>query len=168
MSQVPTTATSELAWPILDVMPEELRHMEALDETAEDPKTVPQQQSAPRTTEEYWSLFESQIDDFAVAKTVVDFLEKSPEDLKLHQGLYLQACITLKRGAIAYNQAKEAAEQAKKTSEATDKALRLEMERMRDPYYKLEVTVKKVGSYLAKPHVLGTCLALAIVWIIKH
>jgi hypothetical protein len=121
-----------------------------------------------KTNEEHWISFEEQIDDFAVAKSVVDFLDENPEEKIKRQGLYLKACITLKRGAIAYQEAKKATEDAQKQAEASERALKLKKAQMQDPHYVIELAFKKLGSFLTKPEVLGVGLALSLLWIIKH
>ena len=130
--------------------------------------SVESKATSVKTNEEHWVSFEEQIDDFAVAKSVVDFLDENPEEKMARQGLYLKACITLKRGAIAYQEAKKATEEAQKQAEASERALKLKQAQMQDPHYVIEQGFKKVWSLLIKPEVLGVGLALSLLWIIKH
>lgn len=67
---------------------------------------------ALKSNTDYWAEFESHINEFAVAKTVVDYLDKDPEMKIQLNGLYVKACITIKRDQIKYAQEQEAAEGA--------------------------------------------------------
>lgn len=121
-----------------------------------------------KTNDEHWISFEEQIEEFAVAKSVIEFLDENPEEKMKRQGLYLKACITLKRGAIAFQEAKKATEEAQKQAEASERALKLRKEQMQDPHFVIEQAFKKLGTLLSKPQVLGVSLALALIWIVKH
>lgn len=70
----------------------------------------------PASEADLWIELQAQIDEFAVAKSICDFLETSPEDLKRHTALYVRAKVTLKRGQIAYAEAQRAVETARKSS----------------------------------------------------
>jgi len=146
-----------------DDLPDHLRVGPKPVESQPEKKTV-----SIKTNDEHWISFEEQIEDFAVAKSVVDFLDENPEEKMKRQGLYLKACITLKRGAIAYQEAKKATEEAQKQAEASERALKLRKEQMQDPHFVIEQSFKKLMSLVTKPEVLGVGLALALTWIIKH
>lgn len=156
----------QLVWPVLD-LPEELRQVEGADTDSHQLVTPLPATDLPSQVD-HWTTLEGQIEEYAVANTIVEYLEANPEELKSRLSLYLKARITIKRGAVAYTQAKEATELAQRQAEATEKALKQKRERMRDPYFWLEASVKKMGTILSKPQVLGVGLALALFWIIKH
>ena len=71
-------------------------------------------------TVDVWEYFAMNIDDFATAKTLVDYFAANPRHLDNGQvdtlGLYLRAGITLKRQQIAYAQAQATIEKARQTS----------------------------------------------------
>jgi hypothetical protein len=161
-----TKPSCQLAWPPLD-LPEELCRPDGADADSHHLVTPLPATDLPDDAD-HWKSFSAQIEEYAVANTIAEYLDANPEELKLRQGLYLQARITIKRGAVAYAQAKEATELAQRQAEATEMAAKLKQERMRDPYFWLEAAVKRVGAILSKPQVLGVGLALALFWIIKH
>ena len=161
-----SSQSCQLVWPTLDI-PKELRH--AYDAEADHhPLVTSLPASEVLTQEDHWTTLTKQIDEYAVANTIAEFLEANPDELKLRQGLYLQARITIKRGAVAYTQAKEATELAQRQAEATEKALKLKKERLRDPHFWFDAALSQIGTTLSKPQVLGVGLALALFWIIKH
>jgi hypothetical protein len=68
-------------------------------------------------TVEVWEYFAENIDDFAVAKVIVDHFEARPNDFRLDPerdlfGLFMRAKLTLKRRAIAYVTAQAALQRA--------------------------------------------------------
>jgi hypothetical protein len=69
-----------------------------------------------------WEYFVDHVDEFAVAKTIVDYFDAAPADLHNEKigidvfALYLRAKITLKRNAVAYAEGLEAIERAKLAS----------------------------------------------------
>lgn len=156
----------QLVWPVLD-LPEELRQADGTDANSHQLVTPLPATDLP-SEDDHWATLETQIEEYAVANIIAEYLEANTEELKLRLPLYLKARITIKRGAVAYTQAKEATELAQRQAEATEKAAKLKQERMRDPYFWVEASVKKTGTILSKPQVLGVGLALALFWIIKH
>ena len=64
-----------------------------------------------RSNQAHWLEFERAIDggDFAAAKTVIEYLDKYPQLQAQLCGLYVKACITIKREQILYAQTKDAA-----------------------------------------------------------
>jgi hypothetical protein len=68
-------------------------------------------------TVEVWEYFAENIDDFAVAKVIVDHFEARPNDLRLDPerdlfALFLRAKLTIKRRAIVYATAQAALQRA--------------------------------------------------------
>ena len=161
-----TNISCQLVWPVLD-LPEELRQADCTE--ADNHQLVtPLPATGLPSEEEHWTTLEAQIEEYAVANIIAEYLEANPEELKSRLSLYLKARITIKRGAVAFTQAKEATDVAQRQAEATEKALKLKRERMRDPYFWLVSVVKEVVTICSKPHVMGVGSALAIFWIIKH
>jgi hypothetical protein len=66
--------------------------------------------------EDRWAEIETGIDEFAVAKTVIEFLNANPEELKQRSGLYLRAMVTIKRNQVEYAQAQAASARKTNTS----------------------------------------------------
>lgn len=77
-----------------------------------------------RSNTAHWVEFEKQVEsgDFATAKTVVDFLDQDAQLKAALCGLYVKACITIKREQIKYAQTQDAAEKAAETASADEKA----------------------------------------------
>lgn len=69
-----------------------------------------------------WDYFVENIDEFAVAKSIVDYFDARPADLHNPRidvdvfGLYMRAKVTLKRSAISYAETHQAIERAKVAS----------------------------------------------------
>jgi hypothetical protein len=67
-------------------------------------------------TQNVWSYLIDNIDEFAVAKSIVDHADAFPEVLAQkdvdYRGLYLRAQVTLKRRQVAYAEAQAAIRQA--------------------------------------------------------
>lgn len=69
-----------------------------------------------------WDYFVENIDEFAVAKSIVDYFDARPADLHNPRvdvdvfGLYIRAKVTLKRSAISYAETHQAIERAKVAS----------------------------------------------------
>ena len=82
------------------------------------------------TEQDLWNEMVANIDDFAVAKSIVDFFDGASPDLQQqHTVLYLRAKVTIKRNQIAYAEANKAVENARKSSSSgllagIDQALR--------------------------------------------
>lgn len=70
--------------------------------------------------QDVWEYFAEHIDEFAVAKTICDHFDASPEGLRSKEidclGLYLRARVTMKRRQIAYADAMAAIEKAAESS----------------------------------------------------
>jgi hypothetical protein len=56
----------------------------------------------PTASPDLWAELESQLHDYAVAFTVKEFLDNNPEQMQEHHGLYLKACIAIKRSQIEF------------------------------------------------------------------
>lgn len=69
-----------------------------------------------------WEYFAENINEFAVAKSIVDYFDARPADLHNPQidvdvfGLYMRAKVTLKRNAISYVESQQTIERAKAAS----------------------------------------------------
>jgi hypothetical protein len=81
--------------------------------------TLPAQAAPPQ---DVWEYLAEHIDEFAVAKSIVDHFDAFPKDLQNKEvdalGLYLRARVTLKRQQVAYaemQKAMAAAEQASRS-----------------------------------------------------
>lgn len=72
--------------------------------------------AALKSNTEYWLHFESNIDDFATAKTLVDFLDAHPQMRFQVNGLYLKAQITIKRSQVVYAKERDAVQQVQVTA----------------------------------------------------
>lgn len=98
-------STSDVGdWPQIDAS--------ALSEAnaAADSFSVSTAKTGPKSNPDYWLDFEANVNDFAVAKSLVDFLSENKELQSEHIGLYLQAQIVIKRAQIVYAKRKEAEE----------------------------------------------------------
>ena len=107
----------------------------------------------PASEADLWIELQAQIDDFAVAKSISDFLEASPDDLKRHTALYVRAKVTLKRGQIAYAEAQKAVETARKSSSGVLAGLDRTLKR-------LDAAVTDV---MLSPMPFGTAILVAMV-----
>ena len=83
------------------------------------PSQVP---APPDEAIDVWQYFAENVDDFAVAKVIVDHFDANPKDLQCPAievdayGLYLRAKLTLKRQHIAYAEAQAALTKARENS----------------------------------------------------
>lgn len=77
-------------------------------------------QVEPSQGVDVWDYFAENIDQFAVAKTIVDHFDQFPGALNSEErdlpGLYVRAKLTLKRRQIAYAEAQQAIQQAREQS----------------------------------------------------
>jgi hypothetical protein len=77
-----------------------------------------------------WDYFVEHIDEFPVAKSIVDYFDARPSDLHNAKidvdvfGLYMRAKITLKRNAISYAESQQAIERAKLASKGLGPKIR--------------------------------------------
>jgi hypothetical protein len=73
--------------------------------------------AADNTCVDVWQYLAENIDEFAVAKSIVDHFDDHPRDLQGNDvdtlGLYLRAKVTIKREQIAYAQAQQAVERVR-------------------------------------------------------
>ena len=71
-------------------------------------------------TVDVWQYFAENINEFAVAKSLVDHFDANPKDLAFPDvdafGLYLRAKVTIKREQISYAQAQAAVTKAREQS----------------------------------------------------
>ncbi len=117
--------------------------------------------AAPSGTEadqvDVWDYLAERIDEFAVAKSIVDHFDVQPKGLDNKGvdtlGLYLRAKVTIKRQQIAYAQAQQAIDKARQDSRSFGGVL------------KSVVTVLGAtrDAFAAKPEYLGAA-ALAVLW----
>ena len=74
----------------------------------------------PQEPQDVWEYLAEHIDEFAVAKTLCDHFEASPQDLQRKEldyfGLYMRARVTIKRQQIAYAQAQATIDKAARSS----------------------------------------------------
>ena len=84
--------------------------------------------SAADTSVDVWQYLAENIDEFAVAKSIVDHFDDHPKDLHGNNvdtlGLYLRAKVTIKREQISYAQAQQAVERARLQSQGLRGALK--------------------------------------------
>ena len=79
---------------------------------------------------EVWEYLAERIDEFAVAKSIVDYFDARPADLHSTKidvdvfGLYMRAKVTLKRSAISYAETQQAIERAKLASKGLGPKIR--------------------------------------------
>lgn len=82
----------------------------------------------PRDTIDVWQYLAENINEFAVAKSIVDHFEACPKGLHDSDvdtlGLFLRAKVTIKREQIAYAQALQAVEKARTQSRGLHGVLR--------------------------------------------
>ena len=78
---------------------------------------------APMEEEGIWDYLVARIDEFAVAKAIVEHFDANPKDLGRAEivehdmlGIYMRAKVTIKRGQISYAQAQAAVEKARTSS----------------------------------------------------
>ncbi len=77
-----------------------------------------------------WEYFVEHVDEFSVAKSIVDYFDAVPADLHNPKidvdvfALYLRAKITLKRNAVAYAEGQQAIERAKLASQGLGPKIR--------------------------------------------
>lgn len=100
---------SQLPFPVLFTV-EEIQPPADILLTEEESDAV----QTLRSNTAHWVAFEQQIDqgDFATAKTVVDFLDQDAQLKAALCGLYVKACIAIKREQIKYAQQQDAVEKA--------------------------------------------------------
>lgn len=83
---------------------------------------------ADGTSIDVWQYLAENIDEFAVAKSIVEHFDAHPKGLTDSDvdtlGLYLRAKVTIKREQIAYAQALQAVERARAQSRGLSGALR--------------------------------------------
>lgn len=107
-SETPTSHDNVTPFPVLFSV-----------EELEVPQDMPTPASAKpsdtlKSNMDYWLEFEQKVNEFPVAKTLVDFLDQNPEMRIQLNGLYLQACITIKRDQVKFAQDRSAVEQSEK------------------------------------------------------
>lgn len=123
------------------------------------PDSAPKADIAATVTEQdLWNELMSNINDFAVAKSIVDFLELASPDLQnQHTALFLRAKVTIKRNQIAYAEANKAVDNARKSSSPgllanLDRALGV-----------VRGADKRITSMLLNPMPLGVVVAVALI-----
>lgn len=122
---------------------------------------------ALKSNTDYWAEFESNINEFAVAKTVVDYLDKDPEMKIQLNGLYVKACITIKREQIKYAQEQEVVEStalAQSAAAQKDLANAAVIARQKSPFHWIKSGIAAAWASDANaPGMIAAGLALIFV-----
>ena len=114
--------------------------------------------AATVTEQDLWNELMSNINDFAVAKSIVDFLELASPDLQnQHTALFLRAKVTIKRHQIAYAEAAKAVDNARKSSSP---GLLANLDRVLGV---IRGADKRITSMLLNPMPLGVVVAVALI-----
>lgn len=115
--------------------------------------------SVPEGTQDVWQYLVEHINEFAVAKSIVDFVDANPKALLDRNtpvdlmGLHVLAKVSLKRAAVEHMKAQEAATQA---AAALDKArLQTRVSTWRRVFGPIS---DAVGAFRANPHLLMTAV----------
>lgn len=111
---------ARLVWPTLPGVPS--TQPAAASAAGASTSTLPAQaapsQAAP--PQDVWEYLAEHIDEFAVAKSIVDHFDAFPKDLQNKEvdalGLYLRARVTLKRQQVAYAEMQKAMAAAEQSS----------------------------------------------------
>lgn len=107
------------------------------------------------TEQDLWNDLLANINEFAVAKAIVDFLEVATPELQLqHTALFLRAKVTIKRNQIAYAEANKAVDNARKRPSA---GIVASLDRV------LHGFDKRLCGAMLKPMPLGMALAAIFV-----
>lgn len=157
-SQVRTEPT--LTWPTLTPTPVE-------DSTR--PPVDPQVDTSADNTVDVWQYFAENIDEFAVAKAIVDHFDANPSHLNGPDvdvfGLYMRAKVTLKRQAVAY----AAQQDAEKTAKAAVAKAREESRSVRGVLKSFMAFVSSVRTAVeSNPTPFAVACAFAMLYLVRR
>jgi hypothetical protein len=111
---------ARLVWPTLDGVPSTKPAAASAANTTHATLPAPAAASQTVPSQDVWEYLAEHIDEFAVAKSIVDHFDAFPKDLQNKEvdalGLYLRARVTLKRQQVAYAEMQKAMAAAEQSS----------------------------------------------------
>lgn len=111
---------ARLVWPTLPGVPSTQPAAASAAGAATSTPRAPATSSQPVPPQDVWEYLAEHIDEFAVAKSIVDHFDAFPKDLQNKEvdafGLYLRARVTLKRQQVAYAEMQRAMAAAEQSS----------------------------------------------------